>query len=78
MPDLIVERRPRSRGVTQLMYVGDDEAVESAIGAAGAEGAAEAMVAMAAAGYALMAPKGTSRQIATGIAILAALRVLTR
>lgn len=28
----VIERRPRSRGVTQLMYVGDDEAVEKAVG----------------------------------------------
>lgn len=27
---LHVENRPRSRGVSQLMYVGDDEAVETA------------------------------------------------
>lgn len=28
--DLQIDRRPMSRGVTQLMYVGDDEAVEKA------------------------------------------------
>lgn len=32
MANVIVERRPRSRGVTQLMYVGDDDAVENAVG----------------------------------------------
>lgn len=30
MTNVIVERKPRSRGVTQLMYVGDDDAVETA------------------------------------------------
>ncbi len=29
-PWSIVEKRPYSRGVTQLMYVGDDDAVENA------------------------------------------------
>lgn len=28
---LEIQRRPRSRGVSQLMYVGDDEAVENAV-----------------------------------------------
>jgi len=28
----IIEHKPRSRGVTQLMYVGDDQAVEGATG----------------------------------------------
>ena len=30
---LEVQHRPRSRGVSQLMYVGDDEAVETATNA---------------------------------------------
>lgn len=29
-PWKVIERRPYSRGVTQLMYVGDDEAVDKA------------------------------------------------
>jgi hypothetical protein len=29
--DLTINRTPMSRGVTQLMYVGDDDAVETAV-----------------------------------------------
>lgn len=74
--NITIENRPRSRGVTQLMYVGDDDAVENALGPGGA--VLEAVVAMAASGYALSAPKGTGRTVAAGIALVALYRVLKR
>lgn len=57
-----IENRPRSRGVTQLMYVGDDDAVEKATSTTGmkALGVIAALIALKS--------KGTTRLAAAGIA----------
>jgi hypothetical protein len=64
----IIERKPRSRGVTQLMYVGDDDAVEKATAPSG-----EAALGIVAAVVAFKS-KGTTRWLAAGIASYIALR----
>lgn len=71
---MIVERaRPMvRRGVTQLMYVGDDDAVEKACRKIGD---VEVMVGLGA-GVAAMYSKGWVRLVAAGIASVVGLRVL--
>jgi len=61
--DLLVEHKPRSRGVTQLMYVGDDEAVEHALKPAPRELAVGAVAAVVA-----LQSRGITRLVAAGIA----------
>ena len=63
--DLIVENRPWTRGVTQLMYVGDDEAVENAVKPSGRELAVGAVAAVVA-----LQSRGVTRLVAAGIATL--------
>lgn len=66
--DLHIEKRPRSRGVTQLMYVGDDDAVESAV----RPSHRELVVGAVLAGLAAVATKGTTRTVLAGFAAWAA------
>lgn len=70
--DLQIDRKPMSRGVTQLMYVGDDDAVETAIGRARAAWA----VAAVAAGVAVTSRK--HRGLASCIAAVSAWIALKR
>ena len=67
--DGIIEHKPRSRGVTQLMYVGDDDAVERAT----ATPSGEAVLGLVAAVVAVKS-KGPTRWLAAGIASYIALR----
>ncbi len=53
---LEVEHRPRSRGVSQLMYVGDDDAVENATSGPNLTTTAQ-LVGVAALAYAVFGPK---------------------
>ncbi len=62
---LVIDRRPMSRGVEQLMYVGDDEAVETAL--LGKPTGKELAVGAVAAVVALQS-KGVTRLVAAGIA----------
>lgn len=63
--DLIVENRPWTRGVTQLMYVGDDDAVENAVKPTTGELAIGAVAAVVA-----LQSRGATRLVAAGIATL--------
>jgi hypothetical protein len=61
--NVTIDRRPMSRGVTQLMYVGDVETAEPKI--------LEWTVAMLAGGYALGTKKKSRRKIAGVVALVA-------
>lgn len=62
--ELRIDKKPMSRGVTHLMYVGDDAAVENAVAMpAGAELAAGAVAVLVA-----LQSRGITRLVAGGIA----------
>jgi hypothetical protein len=71
-PWSVVEKRPYSRGVTQLMYVGDDEAVENATSSS-RYAATLYKVGIAAAVVGIATGKKTVRNIGAALAIAGAL-----
>jgi hypothetical protein len=71
---LEIQNRPMSRGVTQLMYVGDDDAVEAAVdnGTALARDRAMKVGSAAMLAYAIFGPK-KHRNAAIGASVVLAI-----
>ncbi len=71
--DLQIDRKPMSRGVTHLMYVGDDDAVEKALD----PGSRNELIAGAVAAVVALKTRGVTRLLAGGIAAIVGYRAFT-
>lgn len=70
--NLQIDSKPMTRGVTHLMYVGDDEAVEKALD----PGSRNELIAGAVAAVVALQSRGITRLVAGGIAALVGYRAL--